>query len=536
MSETVTHANPPPVSRERPPSAAELVARVESTWRKRRRYRAIRAVLWISLVFLLFGGLFALADYLFLLGETQRLALWVVAGVLGVVLVARSWWKSRHAISRQDTVDRIETAFSELGQRVCTTVDYAEPTETTMSADPRLIEALAQDTRQRTYRLDFEQVIPWRRLVRLAISLGALAACFALVLAISPDARIATKRFFLLPAYYTQLEVEPGDCALLAQRDLKVTATISGRPVDEATLLYRKAASESEWTSVALGTRESDDAPLAGAFDATLKKCENDLEYRVVAGEVESETYRVTVDYPLVLKEITASIHPPKYTRRKDRDVNEGDFRVCEGSMVDLRIALDRPAQSAQIRFLPPKKRPKGYELPPPVPLEIAEAALTCSLGPITKNLAYEIDAEAPDGMRLEPHRFEIKVRPDRKPTIRFVQPKAELEVTPTTEVGLQVKAKDDYGLTKMGIVYQIGDGPEQTLWLDNDLREKPSFAIRETLFLEEHEIDFKDGVTYYAFVEDNNPKNPRRVTTDLRFIDIRPYKREYQLVKGGGT
>ena len=53
---------------------------------------------------------------------------------------------------------------------------------------------------------------------------------------------------------------------------------------------------------------------------------------------------------------------------------------------------------------------------------------------------------------------------------------------------------------------------------------------------LEEHKVDFQEGVTYYAFAEDNNPENPQRATTDLQFIDIRPYKREFQLVDGGGT
>src|SRR5579859_5937175 len=39
-----------------------------------------------------------------------------------------------------------------------------------------------------------------------------------------------------------------------------------------------------------------------------------------------------------------------------------------------------------------------------------------------------------------------------------------------------------------------------------------------------------RDSVTYYAFAEDNYPGTPRRTVTDLRYIDIRAFKREYKL------
>ena len=42
--------------------------------------------------------------------------------------------------------------------------------------------------------------------------------------------------------------------------------------------------------------------------------------------------------------------------------------------------------------------------------------------------------------------------------------------------------------------------------------------------------------MTYYAFAEDNRPDRPQRTTTDLQFIDIRPYKRSYQLLETGGS
>ena len=56
------------------------------------------------------------------------------------------------------------------------------------------------------------------------------------------------------------------------------------------------------------------------------------------------------------------------------------------------------------------------------------------------------------------------------------------------------------------------------------------------TLYLEKHKLTYTDGITYYAFVEDNRPVQPHRVVSELRFIDILPYKQAYQYVEGGGT
>ena len=39
-----------------------------------------------------------------------------------------------------------------------------------------------------------------------------------------------------------------------------------------------------------------------------------------------------------------------------------------------------------------------------------------------------------------------------------------------------------------------------------------------------------------YAFAEDNYFDKPRRTSTPLRFIDIRPFMRQYQMLDTGGT
>ena len=69
--------------------------------------------------------------------------------------------------------------------------------------------------------------------------------------------------------------------------------------------------------------------------------------------------------------------------------------------------------------------------------------------------------------MKLEPGPYPIKVQPDEKPTVRFLKPAESYAATPTTEVPFKVEAGDDYGVARVGIAFQVSDGPEQSLYLD---------------------------------------------------------------------
>ena len=139
--------------------------------------------------------------------------------------------------------------------------------------------------------------------------------------------------------------------------------------------------------------------------------------------------------------------------------------------------------------------------------------------------------------MKLEEAKLTAsRLKLDDKPTIRFIEPEESLAVTPTTEVPIQVEASDDFGVSQLGISYKVGDGPEETLHLARLENQPVTAQGLVTLYLEKHKLTFTDAITYYAFAEDNYPPKPHRVVSELRFIDILPYKQEYQLVEGGGT
>src|SRR5262249_18553356 len=148
-----------------------------------------------------------------------------------------------------------------------------------------------------------------------------------------------------------------------------------------------------------------------------------------------------------------------------------------------------------------------GKDKAPPVPLEVKGKELVGELPAVDKETEYEVAAEAADGTRLDENHFRIQVLPDRKPTVRFVKPQEQIEVTPTTEVHMKVEASDDFGLAAVGVVFQVGSGEKKTLFLQRDPEQPTTFKAEVVLPLEEHNVGFQDGVTYHAFAEDNHPE-----------------------------
>src|SRR5207253_10588741 len=71
--------------------------------------------------------------------------------------------------------------------------------------------------------------------------------------------RVAALRSLLLPAQYTQLAVKPGDHTIKIGQDFTLEATLTGRPVADATLHYRAVGTDEDWTKLSLAPPRSEE-------------------------------------------------------------------------------------------------------------------------------------------------------------------------------------------------------------------------------------------------------------------------------------
>ena len=515
-----------------PAEHPRLLDDLESTRRQMRRVLRWQALVRFGLILLGLAALLALADWTWVLPRSARGLVLVGALALAMVALFRSWPR----VDRKQVALAVEHQFSELGQRVQTVVEYAHPGPDTVPASPGLVRALLEETDERTSGLDYQRVIPWPALRTGLTLLGLTLVPLILGPLCWPGLRTAALRAMLFRAYYSTLEVEPGDTTVRAGDDLKVAVTLAGRPVHSARWLYRKAGGSDDWTAADLALNEPavHSAPrrrLIGRLTTGLTNCQTDLDYRVEAGELQSPVYHVRVVHPLTISKFEATVAPPAYTRRPTVILSQGSMRVIEGSNVQFSVELNRePGMAALVLGT------LGEPSPRTIPLSIQGTRLTGTIPRVTTEQPYAIVARAADGLELDPVEYRIKVQPDERPTVRFLRPEEELAVIPTAEVPIEVAGGDDFGVARIGIAYKVGSGQEESLYLQNYQDQPLTVRAAATLYLEKHKLSYTDSITYYAFVEDNRPDQPQRVASELRFIDILPFKQTYQFVEGEGT
>jgi hypothetical protein len=523
------------------PRTSNFVTRFDRVWASLRRYQVRQGLAWSLLAAAL--GLMALvaADYRLELPWRVRAAgLAALSIVVLAVLAARvvsplRWW------TRPRTAAEIESRFPQLGQRIRTVVQYAGlPTERIDSegVTPSLVGALEEETEIQAQPLPLDRLVPWRRVWAVLASAAASLLVLLVAAAVNPEWRIALERALLSRRLYTTLAVAPGHLTIEQGASVPIKIELTGR-LDRHVLLYTRhvAQPDSCWTITALG---APDGGLAPTRESKLEKVQDPMEYRVVAGPASSPTYRIDVRYPVAIKSFDVALKPPAYTGVAPTTVKGGDLRVIEGTHATLQIAFDSPPDEASLVLTDPAVRSKKDKSAPSrvIPLVSDGARFTADLD-LTKALVYQIEARMSDGRSLPRNSYRIDVLEDHPPRVTFEQPDVALEVHPIAEVLNRIRVGDDFGLTKAGIVFQFNAGEEQTLVV-RDFRSEPAksspttAALEEMLLVEKLTASPTDSLTYYAFAEDNYPAGARRTETELRYIDIRPFKREYKLAESG--
>jgi hypothetical protein len=376
-------------------------------------------------------------------------------------------------------------------------------------------------------------VAPARWLWQAVLGLLLLSGMLLIALAINPELRIATGRMLLLPWQYTQVTFEPQQATVKQGESVVVTATISGRAISSARLRFASKDKQTEWTTVDLLPAEASEQPqpLHGKVQTKLTDLREDTVFEMLAGPVRLPAGNIRVLQPLTITHFQAKVTPPAYTKKPTTVVESYDVKVWEGSHVALKFDLNRSAPIGIFRRV---------DAPPGTPADVANVVRTdksveFQLSDLRESGTYTFTAFAEDDVEVTSPRVKIQVTLDRKPSVKWVQPEEQWEVTPTTEVTMAIAAEDDLGVHRAGIAYQVGSGKLETLWETDAAGAERSLAAMAALLLEDRGLTHKDSITYHAFVEDNYFDQPRRTTTPLRFIDIRPYQQNFQLVEGGG-
>lgn len=209
----------------------------------------------------------------------------------------------------------------------------------------------------------------------------------------------------------------------------------------------------------AFGKPDGESDPLqtfAGAMVARRERVEHSFAYRVEGGDDHAFPWTdVTVIPPPEIAKLSVTLYYPEYLGWP-AEISPPLIRAWRGTRVELAGRSTAALRAATICF------DSGVRLPAALDKDgrgfrLAEDAAQPFL--VEASGAYWIELESDEGIRggLE-SRYEVRALRDAPPTIAIARPMANLFVTPTANVPLDLIVTDDLAIRDIGLRYVRSD------------------------------------------------------------------------------
>ncbi len=264
-------------------------------------------------------------------------------------------------------------------------------------------------------------------------------------------------------------------------------------------------------------------------FGYEIFNINENMEYYVTANGIESERYTVEVfDMPKVTAvEVTYTY--PEYTQLNPiTQQGEGNIRAVAGSQAEVRITTNKAIESATLTV----------EAQDPTPMLISDGrTLTTTLDVLTDG-KYTVKLLCVDGFNNQtPIEYTITAIPDEPPEVAIKEPGRDIKATKLEEVKVLAEAVDDYGVENMTLMYSVGSGEPQELEAETvEVKEKKIISGAYVFYLEELDVEPGEIISYYAQATDNNTRTgPGTGTSELYFIEVRPFNERYMQMDAEG-
>ncbi|HEV2132356.1 MAG TPA: DUF4175 family protein, partial [Longimicrobiaceae bacterium] len=396
---------------------------------------------------------------------------------------------------------------------------------------PALLQRTIEAAIERCREIDEGRRVEQRNLTRFTLLVAGVAAASVAVILLSPAVvkDSASTLFYLrqpeaaaAPTPALSIEVLPGDTTVARGAIQAISAQLHGFGSGQVEILTR---AEGDTVFARMPMLASADS---NRFELVLFDLDRPTEYFVEAEGVRSRLFRLSVaDLPYV-RRLELEYHFPAYTGLPLQRIEEGgDLAALEGTVARLRISPTMPVAGGSLVL----EGGRSIPLQPD-----STGALTGALR-IERAGLYHVELQAHDGTAVKGSpQYTIDVLRDEPPSVVFTQPGRDTRVTPIEEVFVEARAEDDYGISDLQLVYSVNGGPEQTIRLFQAGRPLTELSAGHTFYLEELSLQPGDFVSYYARTTDNNGVGGRKsATSDIYFLQIRPFGRNYRQAEERG-
>lgn len=434
-------------------------------------------------------------EYIFEFGITGRTILFWGSAVVGVGIIGRTLFGPvgrMVGLLRSDSDDtiarRVGAKISAVGDRLVNTLQLYRtslagaaagmPGNVSLELAEASIVVQGKPLLEHDYRVILEKE-DRRRAVMLFFSSLLLAG--GLFVLLQSDLIAAFDRLAHYGTHYQKpapfsLSIEPGDMQVVRGDSVEIVVRAAGIPPRSVRLVL----SEDESDAVDdLELRE--ESP--GVYRYVMPSVRESVEYHAEAAGVLTEDYTITVIERPELREMIVTVTPPRYTGRTVEELPEGygDVSGLRGTRVAITARTTITVARAEIVQLFPKGGAKavsvsadasGTDATPPVAWDTVRIPMTVNGDEIRggfalqRNGEYYLSVTSSAGLQNPtPIHYNMAVSSDAAPSITLVQPSMDVDIDETMMLPTQVRIADDYGFSKLRLMYRLTASKYEAPW-----------------------------------------------------------------------
>ena len=499
-----------------------VVTRVRRRWRLKLLLRGLALTLGGALLTFLVSA--SSLEFLRFQPEAVtvfRVVLWLVVGFF---LVRAVFWPLLRPISDDRVALYLEEHEPSLQSRVLTAVESARKSDELERSE--LLQEVVRHAVQKCRKIDYGKSIERTSIRRSTGVLGGLTLASVVLVALGPGFFRHGMSALFFPTRAADevnpysVSVEPGDTTISRNSDLMIAASLNGFDSEDVVLFTREAE-----TSGFVPLPMIEDG--TGAFEGLLLNVAEETTYYVEANGVRSGTFTLGVaDLPAVDR-LEMVYHFPRYTGLVPRRFEYGgDVAALAGTRVELTVTPTLAAPDARLVM----------DSGDTITMEAGPEGTFGGSFTVREEGFYGIKFLAREGVWVAgAPDYRIDVLADQGPSISFSKPGRDIDVSSIEEVFIEVRADDDLGLAEILWVYNVNGGPWDTVRVHESAgAPMTEVTAGHTVFMEDYELETGDIVSYHAIARDNAP-SPGEALTDIYFLQVRPFRRDFREAEGGG-
>ena len=495
------------------------------------KHKSLRGMLILFSVALGLAFLGLWLNSLFVFPVAARVAYLGISGLIVVTLFSHLCVRPVvHKISLEDLALKVEERFPELADRLIGALQLSRNLEENPEGySTDMILAVIQQADSVSAGLNLREIVetgPIKKIFRVVAGLAVFSLVFALIfpgtfknslyIFSHPLTEfVSPQKFFFV--------VSPGNKEVAKYSDVRIKINVEGEKPKRVDLLWRNQGSTWNKEKLTLrakasGHKGEETARAEPDFNYHFKEVKRNFEYYAEAKGVESERYKITVvDKPRVVGLRLTFVYP-RYTQLKTQvvDENDGNITALGGTKVRIEARANKELAKAEIVFSDSTR--KGAKI---------EGNVTLGEILVEKDDSYFIQLQDRSGNQNQhPIEYKITKIDDQFPLVEILEPGYDADLTESMRAGLLVRITDDYGFSRLKLVYQLisegVEGEEKSLNIDIPYSNQAELNVEYLWNLSNLPLMPGDLVRYRAVVYDNDSfSGPKKAESQSYYLRL---------------